>query len=154
MDSRTNWIKSKICIGWILLALGVLVGIGGIIVQLQYAHLPYNFRIITGIGILLAALGVANLVRYRAAMKDEQSARRLTAEVYDERSVLIRARAGNRAYWVSTALVYIGLMWASYAANGGLPDLGRDTLWYFLAVCVLLPFGVYVTSVLIDQRNL
>ena len=92
-------------------------------------------------------------MRYRAALKDEQSARRLNVEERDERTVLIRARAGNRAYWVSAALIYIGLMWASFAANGGLPPLTGNTLWFFLAAAVLFPFGVYVASILFDQRN-
>ena len=126
----------------------------GYSLQLQFDDLPYNFRIITGLGILLAGIGVGYLVRYGAALKDEQSARRLTVEERDERTVLIRARAGNRAYWVSTALVYIGLMWASFAANGSLPALTGDALWFFLAACVLIPFGVYIPSILIDQRNM
>ena len=36
---------------------------------------------------------------------------------------MIRARAGNRAYWVSTVIVYAGLMWVSFAASGSLPAL-------------------------------
>jgi hypothetical protein len=79
---------------------------------------------------------------------------RLTVEERDERTVLIRTRAGNRAYWVSTALIYLGLMWVSFAANGSLPALTGNTLWFFLAAGVLIPFGVYITSILVDQRNL
>lgn len=44
-------------------------------------------------------------------------------------------------------------MWASFAANGSLPPLAGDALWFFLAACVLVPFGVYVASILIDQRS-
>jgi hypothetical protein len=140
--------------GWLFLVAGAFVALVGIFTELQYGYLPYNFRIITGLGILLAGIGVGHLVRYKAALKDEQSARRLTVEERDERTVLIRARAGNRAYWVSATLIYIGLMWASFAANGSLPALTGNTLWFFLAVGVLIPFGVYITSVLVDQRNL
>lgn len=154
MDNRTNWIKTRIRTGWMLLAAGVLVASVGIFAELQFANLPYNFRIVTGIGILLSGVGIGYLVRYRAALKDEQSARRLTVEERDERTVLIRTRAGNRAYWVSSALIYTGLMWASFAANGSLPDLSGNVLWFFLAAVVLIPFGVYITSILIDQRNL
>ena len=154
MDNRINWIKSKYRLGWIFLALGLLLAIVGIIIERVYAYLPYNFRIITGVGIFLAGIGVANLVRFGAAMKDEASAKRLTVEERDERTVLIRSRAGNRAFWVSIALVYIGLMWSSFAANGGVPDLSGDVLWFFLAAGVLIPFGVYVIGILIDQRNL
>jgi hypothetical protein len=69
------------------------------------------------LGILLVGIEIGILVRYRAALKDEQFARRLTVKEQDERTVLIRARAGNRAYWVSAALIYIGLMWACLAVN-------------------------------------
>lgn len=154
MDNRTKWIKNRSRMGWLFLAAGAFVAMVGIFAELGFAYLPYNFRIITGAGILLAGIGVGTVVRYGSALKDEKSARRLTVEERDERTVLIRARAGNRAYWVSTALIYIGLMWASFAANGGLPALSGDTLWYFLAAGVLIPFGIYVTSVLLDQRNL
>lgn len=154
MDNRTKWIRSRIRMGWMFLAVGAIVAIAGTFTELQFANLPYNFRIITGLGILFAGIGIGYLVRYRAALKDEQSARRLTVEERDERTVLIRIQAGNRSYWVSTALIYIGLMWASFAANGGLPALTGNTLWFFLAAGVLIPFGVYITSILVDQRNL
>jgi hypothetical protein len=99
-------------------------------------------------------MGVGYLVRYGTALKDEQSARRLSVEEQDERTVLIRARAGNKAYWVSAALIYLGLMWASFASNGWLPQLAGNALWFFLAAGVLIPFGVYIISILNDQRNL
>jgi hypothetical protein len=153
MDNRMKWVSAKIRTGWIFLATGVFVAILGRFIEHQYSYLPYNLRIITGLGILLAGIGVGFLVRYWAALKDEQSAKRLTVEERDERTVLIRARAGNRAYWVSTVLVYTGLMWASFAANGGLSDLSGDVLWYFLVAAVLIPFGVYIVSILVDQQN-
>lgn len=153
MDNRMKWISTRIRMGWMFLAVGAFIAVVGIFIELQYSYLPYNLRIITGLGILLVGIGIGNLVRYRAALKDEQFARRLTVEERDERTVLIRARAGNRAYWVSAALIYIGLMWASLAVNGGLPDLSGDVLWYFLAAGVVLPFGVYITSILVDQRK-
>ena len=153
MDNRTSWIKTRMRTGRIILAAGALVAVVGVFAELQYAYLHYNFRIITGLGILLIGVGIGYLVRYSAALKDEQSARRLTIEEKDERNVLIRARAGNRAFWVSTALIYIGLMWTSFAENGSLPPLIGNTLWIFLAAGVLVPFGVYITSILLDQRN-
>ena len=44
-------------------------------------------------------------------------------------------------------------MWESFAANGNLPALSGNALWYFLAAAVLVPFGVYAGSILIDQRR-
>jgi ABC-type uncharacterized transport system permease subunit len=153
MDNRKKWIAAKIRWGWVLLAAGVLLGAAGIIIRRIYADLPYNFAIVTGLGIFLIGLGISNLVRYRAALKDEQVFMRLTVQERDERNVFMRSRAGNRAYWVSSALVYAGLMWESFAANGNLPALRGDALWYFLAAAVLIPFGVYAASILVDQRK-
>ena len=153
MDNRKHWIFSRIRLGIFSLVVGLLVIFVGVWLELAFSSLPYDARIITGLGILLAGLGIGLLVRYGAALKDSQAALRLSVEERDERTVQIRQRAGHRAYWVSTALVYLGLMWASFAANNTLIDLAGDALWYFLASGVLIPFGVYIASILLDQRN-
>ena len=153
MDDQNRWIAARVRLGWGFLAIGALLAGAGVWLEFQYLYVENNFRILTGLGILLAGVGIGLLVRYRAASKDAQSARRLGAEERDERTVMIRARAGNRAYWVSAALIYIGLMWVSFSW-GGLPELGSDALWYYLAACVLIPFGVYVASIVYDERNL
>jgi hypothetical protein len=154
MNTHKKWIASRVRLGWALLILGILTIIAGIIFELNLTHLPYNFRLVTGLGILFAGGGIGYLVRYIAALKDAQSARRLAIEEQDERSVLIRTRAGNRAFWVSAALVYLGLLWASFASSGSLPALAGDVLWFFLAACVLVPFAVYIAGILLDQRSL
>jgi len=153
MDQRNKWIANQVRLGWLFLGGGLVVGLMGILLERQAAPGPFNSRLLTGLGILLLGIGAGYLVRYRAALKDSAAARRLVAEERDERSLLIRAQAGNRAYWISAGLFYLGLMWASFAANGSLPALGGDVLWYFLAAGVLLPFGVYLASVLSDERN-
>ncbi len=153
MNNQTKWISNRIQIGRITLAVGVIVAILGIIAESRFSDLSFNFRIITGLGILIIGIGVSILIRYGAAVKDEQSARRLNVEERDERTVLIRTRAGNKAYWVSAALIYIGLMWESSASFSNLPVLAGDTLWFFLAASTLIPFGVYIISFLMDQRN-
>ncbi len=153
MDKRASWIATRVTLGWVFLVAGVIVAFVGILSEVRFSYVPFDFRLITGLGILLAGIGVGFLIRYRSALKDEQSARRLTAEERDERTVMIRNRAGNRAYIVSTALVYSGLMWTSFAANDSLPALAGDVLWFFLAICVVIPFGVYVGSILNDQQK-
>jgi hypothetical protein len=141
-------------LGRLLVAAGALTILVGIAAELAYVGSSYNMRIITGLGIALTGVGIGFLLRYRAAATDPDAARRIVSEELDERTVLIRARAGNRAYWTSAAIVYAGLMWASNAANGGLPPLTGDALWWFLAAAFLLPFGVYVASILVDQRTI
>ncbi len=153
MDNRSKWIAAKMRMGWMFLATGVSLVLAGILLELLYPNPTFNLRIITGLGILLAGVGAGYLVRYQGALKNEPSARRLTVEERDERTVQIRTRAGHRAYWASTALVMIGLMWASFAANRSLPDLSGDILWYFLAATVIISFVFYISSILIDQRD-
>jgi len=154
MNNKTKWMKRKLHTGWTLVIAGILTSIVGIIVELQNTDQPYNYPIIIGLGILLARYGMGNLVLHRAALKNDQITGRMTVEDRDERTLLIRARAGNKAYWVSGILIYIGLMWTSFAANGSLPNLSGDVLWFFLAACTLVPFGIYIISILIDERNL
>ncbi len=153
MSDQNNWLRNKMRFGWLMLVIGLIIGIAGAIIELAYPGLPFDARIITGVGILLIGIGLGNLLRYRIAGKNAEIIHRLNVEERDERNILIRARAGNRAYWVSTVMIYTGLMWASFAANGKLPALSEDLLWYFLAVCVVVPFIVYGASILTGERK-
>ena len=153
MSDQNKWLQNKIRWGWIWLIAGVILSLTGVIIGLVYSPLPYDPRIITGVGIVLVGVGLSILIRYRVAGKDATALRRLSAEERDERSELIRARAGNRAFWVAISLTYIGLMWSSYASNGQLPPLSGDTLWYYLVGCVVVPFIVYIASVLNGERK-
>jgi hypothetical protein len=153
MENRAKWIAARVRVGQVLLAAGVATVLGGVIAELLYSDSPYNLRVITGLGIMLSGVGAAYLLRYQTALSDEQSARRLAVEERDERTAAIRARAGNRAFWVSTGLVYAGLMWVSSAENGSLPDLEGDALWYYLAAATLIPCAVYLGSILELERK-
>ena len=153
MADWKKWIAVRVQLGWALLFAGVVFGVGGVALGWMNSGSPYNYRIITGVGIMLAGVGVGYLLRYRAALRDDHVASRVRAEERDERTVLIRTRAGNRAFWVSNAFVYVALMWSSFASNGGLPPLDGDTLWNYLAAGVVIPFGVYVVSMLADERT-
>lgn len=153
MSEQQNWFNRQIRTGRTVLGAGLLLGIIGVFLPFVVDNLPFNSRIITGLGILLIGLGTAQLMRYNAASKDPKLAGRLINEEKDERLQMIRARAGNRAYWVSAVMIYVGLMWASFSSNGSLPVISSDSLWYFLAAVVILPFGVYVVSLYNDKRN-
>ena len=154
MNNRKQWIENKIKQGWMFLIAGILLGAAGIVTASLLPGTPFNFRLITGLGIVLIGIGISSLIRYPPALKNEQLARDLTVNEHDERTVLIQTRAGNRAYWVTALIIYGGLMWESFAAIGSLPAIQGDGLWYFLVGAVLVPFGVYITSILIDQNRL
>lgn len=153
MNNNLKWINRNVRLGWILLAAGLVVAVVGILLPVLIADLPFNGRIITGLGILLLGIGTSYLMRYSTARRDSQAALRMISEERDERIQVIRARAGNRAYRVSTAMAYAGLMWVSLAESGSLPALSTDLLWYFLATVVVVPSGIYIASLLYDQEH-
>ena len=153
MKNSKQWIEKRIRTGWIILIAGILVSASGLLSELKISGQPFDFRIVTGLGILLIGIGIGILVRYGSAARDESAAKRITNEEHDERTLFIRAKAGNRAYWVSTAMVYAGLMWVSFASNGKLPKINEDALWYFLALAIILPFGIYLYNVIHEEKS-
>ena len=153
MNDKTEWINQKKNLAKIFLGLGLIALLGGILLELLKIVQGFDPRIITGLGILLSGIGIANYVRYRSAAKNSAAASREIYEDRDERMVIIRTRAGNRAFWVSISLTYACLMWESISSNGSLPKLTSDGLWYFLSVAVVIPFAVYIASIIFDQKN-
>lgn len=153
MKSDRNWIRTRIDLGRALLILGLIVSGVGVVLQWRFSVQPINFRIVTGLGILLIGIGLSTLARYRSVLKDERAARRLEAEAHDERSLYIRGRAGFRAFWVTIAFNNVGLMWSSFANQGGVPALEGDVLWFFLAAATVVPFLVYIISLVMDEQS-
>ncbi|MDO9084709.1 MAG: hypothetical protein Q7U53_00770 [Anaerolineaceae bacterium] len=154
MSDQKKWLNSRIRIGWFFVGLGILFILVGVYFEINYAYIPYNVSIITGLGILWAGIGIGLIVKYMAVIKGDQSAKRMMVEEQDERNLFIRYRAGYRAFWVAIILTYVILMWLSMAANGSLPPIGKDLLWYLQAACVVIPFSVYIISFIIDQKRL
>jgi hypothetical protein len=153
MNERTAWIANRVRLGWGLIVLGVALLVAGGALGALNAGSGWNYNIIGGLGILAAAFGAGLVLRYRPALHDEASARRIAVEERDERSVQIRTRAGNRAWIVSAVFVWIALMWVSFASNGGVPALAGDLLWWYLAVAFVVPFAVYAGSITLDERR-
>lgn len=153
MSEQTQWLRLRARLGWLLLAGGLVLLVGSLVAARAIPNEPFNFRIVGGLGILIAGLGLAFAVRYGAALRDDAAARRVMVEERDERSVLIRQRAASRAYWTSAVLVFGGLMWSSFAANGQLPQLEGDGLWNYLAGATIVPLAVYLGSVVLDERT-
>lgn len=153
MTDRTTWLRTRVRAGWLLLACGILAFAASLVLARANPDFPWNLRILGGVGMVVGGLGVGLLVRYRPAISNGEVARRLVVEERDERGVQIRQRAGQRAYWVSAILVYVGLMWASFASNGDLPALEGDLLWNCLVIAFLVPLLVYFGSVIVDERR-
>jgi drug/metabolite transporter (DMT)-like permease len=153
MTDRTTWLRIRVRAGWLLLACGILAFAASLVLERANPDFPWNLRILGGIGIAVGATGGGTLLRYRPAMSNDELARRLVVAELDERGVLIRRRAGERAYWASAILVFVGLMWASFASNGDLPALEGDLLWNCLVIALVVPFSVYIGSVIVDESR-
>lgn len=150
MSDPSKWMEGKQRTMRGLLGAGMLCLLAGAALELWGQSLPFDPRILTGLGIFLFGVGAAQFLTYRLLRADSTAAvsRKMAAE-RDERVVMIRARAGNRAFWVSLVLGYVGLMWASFAGNGQLPALEGDVLWFYLVALVMAPFVVYLVSYVI-----
>lgn len=154
MSSNKAWADRQRRIGWTLAATAVVVGATGLTLQAVATGLPFDPRLVTGLGILLLGLAIAALMRGGVATRVSDTTKRIGVEERDERNVAIRRFAGNRAFVVSVALTYTLLMWVSFAANGQLPAISPDGLWYALAAAVVLPMVVYVGSIIAAQRSM
>ena len=71
----------------------------------------------------------------------------------DERQEWIRALAGQRAYWISSSLAFLLLVWGAFAEDVGLPSLSGNMLWFALLVLVVLPFIVYAGNIVYLQNH-
>lgn len=153
MHDELAWIRRRVRLGWLLLAIGASVVVVATILSVADLVPGWDVRVVGGLGILLAGLGLALVIRYRSALGDDAAARRAIVEERDERTVQIRTRAGYRAWIVSAVFLWIGLMWASLAGSTNLPVLAGDLLWWFLAVGFAVPFVIYAGSVTLDERR-
>lgn len=153
MTDQHEYIHNRVRIGWILLIAGVILFAAGLALQFLIV-VPFNARIISGLGIFVSGLGVAQILRYQAVRGYRQAAARLVNEERDERLRMIRGQAGSRAFWVSLVMTYAALMWLSFASSGSLPAPTLDGLWFYLAGAVVLPLIVYIASIVYDQNHL
>jgi hypothetical protein len=146
MSDPSKWMAGKQRTMRGLLGAGMLCLLAGAALESWGRTLPFDPRILTGLGIFLFGVGAAQFLTYRLLRADNSAVSRTMVAERDERVVMIRAQAGNRAFWVSLVLGYVGLMWASFAGNGQLPALEGDVLWFYLVVLVMIPFVVYLVS--------
>jgi hypothetical protein len=152
MTNQQEYLRRRVRVGWVLLALAVVLFAAGLILQFLFV-VPFNARIVSGLGIFFAALGLGQVLRYRATRSNQQAVARLINEEHDERNRLIRGQAGSRAFWVSLAMTYAALMWISFASRGSLPIPTPDGLCNYLAAAVIVPFIVYAGSILYEEKQ-
>lgn len=141
MNDHKEEIDLKIRRGWYLLALGVLMIIGGIV--LNQLHFLMNNKLISALGVLAAGGAIGVLVKYITLKRNPEVARRVLAEETDERSQAIRDRAGSRGFEAALGIAALALIVYS-AVNIQISQPDPDPLWWFLAFLVVIPLGVYI----------
>jgi uncharacterized membrane protein len=153
MRKQTSLEKSKLFLGLALIATGLIVIAAGLLLPRLVDTLNFNPRLIPAAGVVLLGVGFAQLVQYATIRLVPQAARQMLIDNRDERSRQIRARAGNRAFWVSIIMAYIVLLWVSLASSGNIPPLSEDALTIFLVATVVAPMIVYIVGLLYEQIN-
>ena len=127
--------------------------VAGLVLPSVAGGLTIIARLITGTGLALMVLGIVSLLQYAYARRDPKAKKEMMIHDSDERMQLIRARSGQRAFWISSSLAFFVLIWASFAGDVGLPVLSYDALWFSLAVVVVVPFIVYIVEIVYEQGN-
>lgn len=153
MRKQTSLGKSKLVWGLVLVAAGLILVVAGLLLPLLVPidTLSFNPRLIPAAGVVLLGVGIANLVQYASIRLDPQAARQMLIDTRDERSRQIRARAGNRAFWVCVPMTYIVLLWVSLSTSGNIPALSDDALTFLLVANVIAPMIVYAVGLLYEQ---
>lgn len=104
-----------------------------------------NGKIIIGIGVLLAGVALAYIIRYIAFQKDPVRAQRMENIEKDERTLSIRRRAGFNAFITSMILSGFFLFIYSLISYPILSvQISFDWVWFMLAVLVIVPMMVYI----------
>lgn len=155
MSKQMSLVKSKLVLGLALLAAGLILVVAGLLLLrlVQVDTLGFNPRLIPAAGVVLLGVGMAFLAQYATTRLDPQAARQMLIDARDERSRLIRARAGNRAFWVSVPMTYIVLLWVSLSISGNIPALSDDALTFLLVLNVIAPVIVYAVGFFYEQFN-
>jgi hypothetical protein len=153
MSNELKWIQRQSRFGLAFLVAGLVVMALGISLERRMEPLPFDARSVTAAGILLLGIATAFLWRYFFGRRNPQAAARLANKANDERYRTIHARAGNRAYWISLILGYLGLAYVSRMESRAVPVLSVDALWYYLAALVVFPFAIYIVSLVYDEKH-
>ncbi len=153
MRKQTSLEKSKLFWGLALIGAGLMMVAAGLLLPRLVDTLSFNPRLIPAAGVVLIGVGFVQMSQYATIRLDPQAARQMLIQGSDERFRLIRARAGNRAFWVSIVMTYIVLLWVSLATSGNIPALSEDALTFLLVAAVITPMIVYIVGFIYEQLN-
>ncbi len=154
MEAKHNAVQLQIKIGRILLIGGILTGLAGLVTGLVFPAYSDWARPITALSIALAGGGLGKTVRYRAAQKDPQTARRIWLAENDERSLELRRRAGNAAFYYMMAVAIVELFAFSLLDLTAIAIPTGDLAWGALAFLVVSSGLIYIWRLITLQNQL
>jgi len=141
MDDHNAEINVKIRRGWTLFGLGMVLIVGGIL--LNQSHFLMNNRLVSALGVLVVGISIGVLVKYLTLKRHPEVAQRVMAEEDDERSRAIHDRAGRRGF--EAAMGLLALVFIVYSAGSiTVYQSDPDPVWWFLAFLVSVPLAVYI----------
>jgi hypothetical protein len=153
MNSLNEKLTTRIRFGGWLAGTGVAAGLVAGVLMWQLPDYAFYLNFVATTAFVLAGTGVGLAMRYRAAQKGDVQARRLVSAEFDERSTLLRSRAGYRAWWLSFGLTASLLFWLLAARLGWAFPLQPGVVLALLALCVLAPLAVYLGSFWWESRR-
>ena len=153
MHAENRWIGNILTWGVVLIVLGLAATtLGLVLASLTGAASLWAFAS-KYIGIVLIGLGLISLAQYTYVRRNPGAGRQMMIEEQDERLQWIRARAGQRAFWISSAMGFFLLNWLAFADQIGLPALSKNGLWFAMLGVVIVPCIVYMAGIALGQRQ-
>ena len=152
MLNQTNWTKNILRWGLVLTGVGLLAAVVGFMLARLVGDNIYISHVLPSVGTVLIGLGIINLAQYTYVRHNPEAGRQMMIGERDERMQLIRARAGQRAFWISNVMAYFLLTWISFADDIGLPQLSKEAIWLSLLVLVILPLIAYMAWIIREQN--
>ena len=153
MSKLQDTIRNRSMTGRILTLSRLPLLAASILISLKNPALANSYRIIGGIAIVMIGVGIGALLSARGLSKNPVSGARQIAEADDERAQLIRGKAATAGFVTSSVMIYLLLLWQSFASSGMLPTLSSDQVWGALVACVLLPMIVFFAAYLKFQQK-
>jgi hypothetical protein len=129
--------------GWAILGLGILALLVGLIADFTRVTQHNGGRLVIVPGILIMAWGAGILLKYSLAGADPETARKLRIDETDERTILVRSRAGYDAFQLSIPTVVIGFFAYTYL-NRDTITIGTDYFWFYLIFMAAVPIIIYI----------
>lgn len=147
MRDRDVWTRNIFVWGIACAACGLVLTLLGLILP----NILGRFSLATGL--VLLGLGIVSLLQFLYLRRNPKAGGQMMIQERDERMQMIRARAGNRAYGISSALAFFALIWVAFAGDVGLPVFSSKAAWFSLVAVVVIPYMVYAGSIVYEQSN-